>query len=126
MAELVLLLAILWAAVALVEEGFGSLARGLLTANPLVKSTEELPTRLAVGVLALPGANPTLPGAPPTLATAPLPTFLTRGLTPRMRPPGRSGRGRRGFVGETLGGDMLELTENQNCPMLRGPSGVTG
>ena len=121
---MLLLLAILWAAVALVEEGFGSLARGLLTANPLVKRTEELPTRLAVGVLALPGANPTLPGAPPTLATAPLPTFLTRGLTPRMRPPGRSGRGR--FVGETFGGDMLELTENQICPMLRGPEGVTG
>ena len=121
-----LLLAILCAAVDLVEDGFGSLARGLLTANPLVKRTEELPTLLAVGVLALPGANPTLPGAPTTFATAPLPTFLTRGLTPRMRPPGRSGRGRRGFVGETFGGDMLELTENQICPMLRGPEGVTG
>ena len=35
LAEL-LLLAILWAAVDLVEDGFGSLARGLLTANPLV------------------------------------------------------------------------------------------
>ena len=114
--ELLLLLAILWAAVDLVEEGFGSLARGLLTANPLVKRTEELPTRLAVGVLAFPGANPTLPGAT-------LPTFLTRGLTPRIRLPGR---GQRGFVGETFGGDMVELTENQICPNPMGPEGGQG
>ena len=117
--ELVLLLAILWAAVDLVKDGFGSLARGLLTANPLVKRTEELPTRLAVCVLAFPGANPTLPGAT-------LPTFLTRGLTPRIRLPGRSGRGQRGFVGETFGGDMVELTENQICPNPMGPEGGQG
>ena len=112
--ELVLL-AILWAAVVLVEEGFGSLARGLLTA--LVKSIEDLPTRLAVGVLAFPPAPTTLP--------PPLPTFLARGLTPRMVE-GSSGNGRRGLVEETFGGDMVGLTENQICPSLRGPEGVTG
>ena len=100
LAEL-LLLAILWAAVDLVEDGFGSLARGLPAA--LGENTEELPNRRAVGVqLPLPPAPPTLP--------APRSTFLARGLIPRMVD-GRNGRGRRGFE-ETFGGDMVGLTEN--------------
>ena len=111
-----MLLAILWAAVARVEEGFGSLARGLPAA--LGENTEELPNRRALGVqLPLPPPPPTLP--------APRSTFLTRGLAPMMVG-GRNGRGRRGLFEETFGGDMVGLTENRICPSLWGPKGVTG
>ena len=106
-------LPILWAAQARVEEGFGSLARGLPVA--LGEKTEELPNRRPVGVqLPLPPAPTTLP--------SPRSTFLARGLTPRMV----GGRNGRGSVEETFGGDIVGLTENQICPSLRGAKGVTG
>ena len=117
------LLAILWAAVALVGEGFGSLVRGLLAgltrgllAAGLLKSRGELPPpRLTLVGVQL----PPLPPAPPTLPKPPS-TFLTRGLTPWMV------GGKTGLVEETFGGDMVGLTENQICPDQRGCQGGHG
>ena len=100
------------------EDGFGSLARGLFAT--LLK-TDAPPTRLAVGVLALTG-NPTTLGVPlPGVE----PTFFTWGLAPRLVP-GRSWWGRRGLLRETFGVDIVDLTENKTCSSLTGPVGVTG